>query len=552
MDTQSRTRRIWIDALCLVLITTLTALPYVARLGFYSDDWSILASFHADTVRHNFGIHSVLRDFAARPVQGLYLALLYKLFGFHPLGYHLVNTAVIAASMPLFYCLLVRLKVDRASALGAAIVLVVLPQLSTIRVWYAAFQIPLSMLAAWVSMHCQLSFARTGKVAWVAAAAAAAVLSIAAYEIFAPLIAAFAVALLAMQWSWRHRESAFGRRAIALVVVVALIGLAVLAKFDVSDRPQAPELARYMKGLNQLVRPDYDWRTDYSLNIFAATDVHFWWPMLGWVRGAQALIRGELGWGAATAALVAALLAYWRIHSAGSPRAARWSDTRLLLLGIATFVFGHAAFVIAPAIFFSPTGMANRALVAGAVGVALIFLAAARYAANIAGEKRRSFAFSSAIAAVASLGTLRTLQIANYWTQAPAIEEKILNAARSDLKDLPAQSTVILDNICPYHGPAVIFEAPWDVSGALSLAVGKPIRGDAVSPRMSLQRDGLTTSIYGDRAFYPYGRNLYVYDPARHWLAHLGDFQAAQRYFAEAKAARVPCPRGYVGHGVLI
>jgi hypothetical protein len=221
-------------------------------------------------------------------------------------------------------------------------------------------------------------------------------------------------------------------------------------------------------------------------------------------------------------------------------------------LGCAAFVLGHAAFVIAPSIFFSPTGMANRALVAGAVGVALIFVAVVRYVGGLAGEARAPLIFSAATAIIVFLGTLRVLQITSYWAQAPAIEGRILAAARSDLKDLPAQSTVMLDNVCPYHGPAVIFEAPWDVSGALSLAAGKRIRGDAVSPRMSLQRNGLATSIYGDPAFYPYGRDLYVYDPARHRIAQLGDFGAALRYFAEAKATRTRCPRGYVGHGVLI
>ena len=352
---------------------------------------------------------------------------------------------------------------------------------------------------------------------------------------------------------WRNsRERRLNRRDFALLALVFLVGPLVLAKFAISDRPPAPQLTRYMKGLIQLVRPDYDWRTDYSLNIFAAVDVHFWWPVLGWARGAEALIDGALGWAAAAAAVAAALLAFWRIRAAGVPLAQPWSNRRLLLLGGVAFVLGHAAFVIAPSIFFSPTGMANRALVAGAVGVALIFVAVVRYVGGLAGDARAPLIFSAATAVIVFLGTLRVLQIASYWAQAPAIEGRILAAARSDLKDLPAQSTVMLDNVCPYHGPAVIFEAPWDVSGALSLAAGKRIRGDAVSPRMSLQRNGLATSIYGDPAFYPYGRDLYVYDPARHRLAQLGDFGAALRYFAEAKATRTRCPRGYVGHGVLI
>jgi hypothetical protein len=538
-------RPIGVDSLCLALIAVATALPYVGRLGFYSDDWYILATFHAEALRHDFGVYAILRDFAARPVQGFYLALLYRLFGFHPLGYHLVNTAVIAAAMPLFYWLLVRLTVDRASAFAATVIFIVLPQLSTIRVWYAAFQIPLSMLAAWTSMHCLLSLARSGKPGWAAGAAVAALVSIGAYEIFAPLIGGFAIALLAMRWRSRGRG-------LALALVIIFIGLAVAAKFALSDRPQPPEFARYAKGLIQLIRPDYDWRTDYALNIFAAADVHFWWPILGWVRGADALIRGQLGWLDAAAAIFAALVAFWRIRGAVPSRAGSLSNVQLLLLGLAAFVLGHTVFLIVPAMFFSPAGMANRALVAGAVGVALIFVAILRYASGLIAERRRPLVYASAVAAMVLLGTLRIEQIAAYWTAAPAIEQSVLAAARSDLKGLPPQSFVMLDNVCPYHGPAVIFEAPWDVSGALSLAAGKPIRGDAVSPRMTLRKNGLATSIYGEPAFYPYGAELYVYDPARHLLARLGDLAAARRYFGEASTTRAPCPRGYVGHGVLI
>jgi hypothetical protein len=554
IDTQSegRSAAIRTDALCVVLITLVTVVPYVARLGFYSDDWYVLWTFHADTIQHNFGIHSALRDRYDRPLQGLYLALLYTLFGFHPFGYHLVNAAVIAAALGLFYWLLVRMKVDRPMAIGATIVLVTLPQLSTVRVWYLTFQIPLSMLAAWVSLHCQLSFARTGKISWAAAAGFAAIASIAAYEIFAPLIAVFPIALLAPVARERLRRPVLRQRAMALLSVVAVVALAAVAKFAVSERTQAPSLHRYFKGLIQLVRPDYDWRTDFGLNIFAAADVNFWWPILGWWRGAEALIRGEFGWLAAAAAVVVSSLALWRLRAAPDASEAPWNNARLMLLGIATFVLGHAAFVVVPAMSFSPTGMGNRALAAAAPGVALILVAAVRFVGGLVNAQRRSLFYSSAVAAIAFFGTLRVLQIEEYWTQAPAIQQRIFAAARRDLRDVPPQSFVMLDNVCPYHGPAVIFEAPWDVSGALSLAAGKTIRGDAISSRMSLRRDGLATSIYGEPAFYPYGSNLYVYDPNRRRLVELRDFAAARRYFSEAGATRLQCPPGYLGQGVLI
>ena len=123
MDDRSTQQLIWTDALVLVLIALLTALPYVARLGFYSDDWYVLWTFHADTIQHNFGIHSALRARYDRPLQGFYLGLLYLLFGLHPLGYHLVNTAVIAAALAFFYWLLVRMKVPLLRTLFSLVVL---------------------------------------------------------------------------------------------------------------------------------------------------------------------------------------------------------------------------------------------------------------------------------------------------------------------------------------------------------------------------------------------------------------------------------------------
>ena len=154
------------DVLCLVLITALSAAPYITKITFYSDDWTILAAFREGRT----GLGPILADFPARPVQGAYLAFLFDLFGLAPLGYHLVNTAVIAASVVLFYILLIRLGLNRAEAFASSVILIVLPQLSTVRVWMAAAQVPLSMLAALCSMHAQISFMKSRHPVWAAAA----------------------------------------------------------------------------------------------------------------------------------------------------------------------------------------------------------------------------------------------------------------------------------------------------------------------------------------------------------------------------------------------
>jgi ferredoxin len=125
----------------------------------------------------------------------------------------------------------------------------------------------------------------------------------------------------------------------------------------------------------------------------------------------------------------------------------------------------------------------------------------------------------------------------------------VLTAARADLSSLPVNSTVILDAVCPYEGPAVVFETSWDVGGALTLALGRRTFGDAVSERMSVGEKGLESSIYKAPSFYPYGPGLYVYNVMEHLVVPLPDRGAAINYFG--KHPWRDCP-GFVARGVEV
>ena len=179
-----------IDAALAAALTLVSAVPFLSALGFYGDDWALLAGFESGRGESLLAWDSV--TFPGRPVQGLYLTLLYRAFGLEPLGYHLVNSAMLAVAAALLCTLLVRLGVGRAQSFATTVLFVLLAQLSTVRVWYASFQVPLSMALMLVSMHCMISFYRSGKAGWAGAAIVAAVLSLAAYEIFAPLLVGFA------------------------------------------------------------------------------------------------------------------------------------------------------------------------------------------------------------------------------------------------------------------------------------------------------------------------------------------------------------------------
>jgi hypothetical protein len=223
----------------------------------------------------------------------------------------------------------------------------------------------------------------------------------------------------------------------------------------------------------------------------------------------------------------------------------------LLLIGVAALLLGHATFLIVPAILFTPSGIDNRVLAAAATGYAIILAALVALAARAAPARFRRTAFSIAIVVLALAEVARLETIERYWAEAPTLQREVLAAARVDLKQLPAGSTVILHGVCPYHGPAVVFEAPWDTGPALSYALGREVTGDTVSPRMSLTPAGIATSIYKQPAFYPYGPGLFAYNPRLHLLVALTDAGAARRYFSTDRPP-MRCPKGYVGHGVLV
>jgi hypothetical protein len=534
------------DALSVAAITILSALPYLRYLGFYSDDWGILAGFTADP--QGWLAAGTSGVFRARPVQGLYLALLFKLFGLRPLGYHVINTAVLAMCATLLFALLLRLRFQRSQSFAAALLFIMLPQLSTVRVWYAAFQVPLSLALTLISMHCQLSFARSGDRAWFGAAILAALLSIGAYEIFAPLLVGFAITLAFLTWRSAHALPR-NRTLIAAPVLVCTVLLAAVYKLTFSNRAgQIADPNRYLMGLRQLFRLDYDWREDSGLNIVATPQAHFWAPMRGWWTGAHALISGNAGAGITVIALLISALAWWRLHSA-KVSGEEPTPKRLLFVGVAAFLLGNATFLIVPAVVFTSTGMDNRVHVAAAVGVAIIFSAGMAILAKSIPRRARDPVFNVAVVTVTASALVRLASVERYWAEAPAMQHQILSAARADLRDVPANSTVILDGVCPYHGPAVVFEENWDVSGAFTLALGRAITGDVVTSRMIPARKALLTSIYKQWSSYPYGNQLYIYNPSAHRLYHLADRQAAARYFAQHKLR--PCP-GYVARGVEV
>ena len=119
------------------------------------------------------------------------------------------------------------------------------------------------------------------------------------------------------------------------------------------------------------------------------------------------------------------------------------------------------------------------------------------------------------------------------------------------MPSLPHDSTLILDGVCPYDGPAIVFDSSWDLAGALQVAYRDPtLTADVVTPRLRVDEQGITTTTYDQPKTYPLGRNLLVYRAGAASARPLSTAADARAYLEIFTA--VQCPAGREGVGVRL
>ncbi|RVT94521.1 hypothetical protein [Sphingomonas crocodyli] len=542
-------RQIKADTIWLVAIFLISALPYVFGLGFYTDDWDFFAHYQAalDGSTFDFVRAGLFYPALARPLQGLEFAWLYKMFGLNPLPYHLINLAVLAACMALLHRLLIRIGFDRAIAFALTLAFLLLPQHSTMRVWMSTFQVGFSLLFTLVAILADLRWERTGRTRWKIASLVSGALVLAFYEIFAPIILLGAALV-----GWRRWRSGVPmlRAVLPQIANVVVVGAAIVLKGQVSARATPLDMMFFRTLVGHFIDLHHDWRVDHGINLIALFTVHFGDTVAGPFRSI-ATMAGE---GRLIAPLAAALaiggLAGWRLSRTAPAWPARpWM---FALGGVALMFAGYGTFLMSGAVNISPAGVANRTAGAAALGIALTLVAVAGMFAERVPAQRRAAAFAGLIAIMAVLATIRIADIGHYWTTAAARQWQLLDKAKVQLAGVPAGDMVIIDGVCPYIGPGIVFETYWDSSSALGLTLGRPIRADVVTDRLTWGDRQVETITYSLANDMPYGPKLSVWNPDRGWLVPLPDAAAARAYRSRPDRYVAACPVGYLNHGVPI
>ncbi|HVT44044.1 MAG TPA: hypothetical protein VMT00_06615 [Thermoanaerobaculia bacterium] len=531
----------------LVCVILASVVPYVAKLGFYGDDWSFLAAMRYGSGESISDLVSTLLETRAgkdlRFVQGILLAVPYKLFGMEPFGYHLVIALLLVVTGLLAWMVLEELTGSRAFSLATALIYLLLPHYSTDRFWIAAIQVPASMAFYLLSVYCILRLLRPvrHRTIFFVIAGVSIVLSGFSYETALPL------ALLGPGLVWiasRRREPRSAEQSVkpafACSVVVLMLAMGVLAsKATVSERvsgsgsfaSQAVENARHALGTDH--HP-----ASHGLALRRAFVVGF---------GLYGVLLPESAadaWQAARfrpANLIALLVVLAAIVAglwlAASQHVLPPRSTLLLLIavGLLIFLFGYAVFLFNRGVMHTPTGVGNRTAMAAAFGAALVFAATLALVASSLASRLRALFFAATVAAVCAFGLMTTLAISVFWIDARDQAETVLQAIESARLPLEPGSTLIVGGFCPYAGPAIVFDAPWDLEAALRLRLGMPgLRADVVTARMAVEDEGLVSNV-AYRELHRYSERLLHFDVSSRGVLPLDSHEAAASILADAR-----------------
>lgn len=546
------------DLALIVLVAVAPSLGTIRHLGFYSDDWTMVGQFLLAPDQSLSGLleDSYSHHYRSRPVQALYSALLYQVFGTDPFGYHVMSVVLIALAALLAARVLMALGVSRTAAVASAAVFAALPNFSSARLWFAVAASPLSLVLFLLAVLADLRAWRThgtSVIGWRLAALALLTISLMAYELVLPL--AFALALLGLMAPPGHGvpRQTWPRAVLFVVPTIALLVAVAQYKAWASGRLGGVSAA----GLERIWSHAFDLGTPegtYGLVLTRALGVNFGQHVAA-LPGQLWHLRDRADIGAVLTALaVAGLTATVLVRASreSMPRPGAW--LALGAAGVALFLGGYAVFLTNNAIQITATGVGNRTALVAGIGVAMIVVAGfGALTAHLPRPEWRPTVFAGCTAALIGCGVLANHQIATYWVDAVDAQRQVLTAIDRHLPELPEDTTLLVGGTCRYAGPAVVFESSWDLAFALRMRRGDAsLAADLIGPGVSVRPDALVTTLYDEEYPYAYGPRTLLFEARTGETEPLFDADAATRALARMRLPRTDCPWGLEGVGVPI
>ena len=545
------------DCLFLTLVVLISLILYVKDLGLYSDDWHFLGLLSNSGDQSLFGlIGSVFPDTRLRPIESLYVAGLYWLFGFQTLEYHIVNAVVFTFTILLFYLSLNELIHLRLFTVAIPLVYALLPNYSSNRFWFIAFVITLSIGLYFLSLYSDLRALRARRARiwrWKLLGLFALLCSALGYEVALPLFLLNPV----LVW-WRAKQypgpnKDLTRKIVLVSLASNALGVAAIVFYKLLTARGEPDLFVHRMGIFG------DYASHLVKLAVGAIGINYGsYGIALPLKIAQVLRSYPNPKVLALAALIGlAVFGYLYRISDRLVKDAPGENSyfKMMGFGFIVFVLGYSIFLTNSQVGFSPTGVYNRSAIAAALGVAISFVGVIGWVSWVLPSPRvRRSVFCLLVSLLCAGGYLLNNTIAGFWIDASREQKDIIAAVRRQFPTLPPGTTLLLDGVCPYTGPGIVFECYWDVSGMLKMYYGDPgLKGDIVKHNLRIEEQGLFTSIYNERRLYPYSEKLFVFHVGQNKFYQLSDADAARRYFQDVNPDyKSNCPEAEEGYGAPI
>lgn len=434
----------------LAILCALAYAPHVRHGGFYLDDWSNAARAFWPGGGSDAG--SVVSSFARvgiyRPVLVIYVPLTYWGFGMH-MAQHLAWAAALAMlAAGTLYGILRTLGVPRVHAWIIAGLTIIYPWFDSTRLWETGDQLTLSITLALAGLWVALVGLDRRSWLWHACAAFLYLLSILAYEVTLPLIAAAGL-LYTMRVGWRAARVRWG-----VDLAVALAGGLWVGAHTVRTKSGISGDIAHLKEiitsggviLGRTLLPVGAQRTTLALGVLSVI------VAAGLITHAYRRDRsaGRAGWG----------LREWLLLTGGG----------LLVAALSWVMFIPADPYYTPSIY----GVTNR--VNGLAGFGLVVAAYGMFGivGALVGQVKPKV---SAIAVVVTLalGALLGLTYVHVlrrhsqiWDAAYVTERSGLDQIRSQFAHLPHRTTLFVGGYPANQTLGVpIFSATWDLNGMI-------------------------------------------------------------------------------------
>ncbi len=534
------------DCIFLALVVLLSVETYIDRLGFYSDDWSFLGEFSLSKDKSLLGLikTATTPNTLMRPMQNVYDALLFWLFNTEPFGYHLINALVFVLIILLFYFILRKLRVPRVIALTVPLVYALLPNYSTDRFWYASFQVNLSMLFFLISTYAglqALSLKDLKALAWKIVSIFSLIISALSYEVILPLVLLNAILFLNPVEKLRVGKEKLQSHTV--FIIVNFIALFYLVIFKAKTTVRLGDFNYPGDIVHLLVSTIHTGFFELGLKL-----PYLWGQILVNYPDAATLTLGFILY------VVIFFYLYLTISKSYISFPSSLFMRNLVLIGVAIFFLGYAIFAVNNKVGFSPTGIDNRVAIAASMGMAFVIVGGVGWLSRkFLSEKYAKGLFCILIAIMASGGFIIIATLASCWNAAYFQSKTVLLDIQHNLPTLPHNSVFILDGVCPYTGPGIVFESQWDLKGALQIIYHDPtIQADIVTPRLKLTNQSIQTQIYTFKVDYPY-TNTFVYNYKNKQIYKIENLSEAQSYFDKFNPDfNNNCPPSSAGNGVSI